>query len=142
VREYNYRFGDTETQVVIPRLASDLAAHCSEAATGRLTTPVRFSDDACVTVVVASEDYPIAPRTGDEISGLEAAAALEGVHIFHAGTVADGDAVRTAGGRVLNVTAVAPTLGRARDRAYQAVELISWPGMQFRHDIAGTTERP
>ena len=87
VLEYNVRFGDPESQVVIPRLASDLAAHCSEAATGRLTTPVEFPDDACVTVVIASEDYPVAPRTGDEISGLEDAAALEGVHIFHAGTV-------------------------------------------------------
>jgi phosphoribosylamine--glycine ligase len=142
VLEYNIRFGDPETQVVIPRLASDLAAHCSEAATGRLTTPVQCSDDACVTVVVACEDYPVAPRTGDVISGLDAAAALEGVQIFHAGTVADGDAVRTAGGRVLNVTAVGPTVGRARDRAYEAVRLISWPGMQYRHDIAGMTELP
>jgi phosphoribosylamine---glycine ligase len=142
VLEYNVRFGDPETQVVVPRLASDLAAHCSEAATGRLTTPVEFSDDACVTVVIATEDYPVAPRTGDPISGLEAANALEGVHIFQAGTVADGEAVRTAGGRVLDVTAVGPTVGRARDRAYRAVELISWPGMQYRHDIAGMTELP
>ncbi len=142
VLEYNIRFGDPETQVVIPRLASDLAAHCSEAATGKLTTPVEFHDDACVTVVLATEDYPVAPRTGDVISGLEAAAALEGVHIFHAGTVADGDVIRTAGGRVLDVTAVGPTIGRARDRAYQAVDLISWPGMQHRHDIAGMTELP
>jgi phosphoribosylamine--glycine ligase len=142
VLEYNVRFGDPETQVVIPRLASDLAAHCYEAATGKLTTPIEFSDDACVTVVVASEDYPIAPRTGDEVSGLEAAAALEGVQIFHAGTVADGDSVRTAGGRVLDVTAVGPTIGRARDRAYEAVQRISWPGMLYRHDIAGKTELP
>lgn len=142
VLEYNVRFGDPETQAVIPRLVSDLAAHCSEAATGRLTTPVEFSDDACVTVVIACEDYPVAPRTGDEIAGLEAAAALEGVQIFHAGTTADGDTVRTAGGRVLNVTAVASTIGRAKARAYQAVDLISWPGMQYRTDIAGPTELP
>jgi phosphoribosylamine--glycine ligase len=142
VLEYNVRFGDPETQVVIPRLASDLAAHCAEAATGRLTTPVRFVDDACVTVVVACEGYPVAPRTGDEISGLAAAAALEGVQIFHAGTVVEGDAIRTAGGRVLNVTAVGPTVGRARDRAYEAVGRISWPGMVYRHDIAGMTELP
>lgn len=142
VLEYNIRFGDPETQVVIPRLESDLAVHCAEAATGRLTTPVLFTDDACVTVVVACDGYPVAPRTGDTISGLEVAAALDGVQIFHAGTVADGDVVRTAGGRVLSVTAVAPTVDQARDRAYQAVELISWPGMQYRHDIAGTTELP
>jgi phosphoribosylamine--glycine ligase len=140
VLEYNVRFGDPETQVVIPRLASDLAVHCLEAATGRLVTPVRFHDDACVTVVLATEGYPAAPRTGDAIAGLDAAAGLDGVEVFHAGTTADGDVIRTAGGRVLDVTAVGPTIGRAHDRAYEAVRRISWPGMQYRHDIAAMTE--
>jgi phosphoribosylamine--glycine ligase len=136
VLEYNVRFGDPECQVVVPRLVSDLAAHCSEAATGRLTTPVRFADDACVTVVLATEGYPAAPRQGDVITGVADAAALDGVEVFHAGTVRDGDALRTAGGRVLSVTAVAPTIADARSRAYEAVGRISWPGMQHRSDIA------
>jgi phosphoribosylamine--glycine ligase len=136
VLEYNVRFGDPECQVVVPRLASDLAVHCSEAATGRLTTPVRFHDDACVTVVLATEGYPAAPRTGDVIRGLDAAASLERVEVFHAGTVADGDVIRTAGGRVLAVTATGESLAVARSRAYEAVGCISWPGMQYRTDIA------
>ncbi len=142
VLEYNVRFGDPECQVVLPRLASDLAAHCVEAATGRLTTPVRFHDNACVGVVLASPDYPVAPRTGDTIKGLEDAAALEDVQVFHAGTVRDGDTIRTAGGRVLTVSATAPTIADARKLAYDAVGRISWPGMQHRTDIAAavTTE--
>lgn len=144
VLEYNVRFGDPECQVVIPRLASDLAVHCAEAATGRLTTPVRFSDESCVTVVLATEGYPAAPRSGDVISGLDEVAALDDVHVFHAGTVRDGDVIRTAGGRVLAVSAVAPTTVAARARAYDAVSRISWPGMQHRTDIAAavTTEIP
>jgi phosphoribosylamine--glycine ligase len=134
--EYNVRFGDPETQVVLPRLESDLATHCLEAATGRLTTPVTFSDDACVGVVLATEGYPASPRSGDVISGLDAAGALDGVQVFHAGTVRDGATIRTAGGRVLAVTALGPTIGVARDRAYEATGLISWPGEQHRTDIA------
>jgi phosphoribosylamine--glycine ligase len=141
VLEYNVRFGDPECQVVVPRLASDLAAHCSEAATGRLETPVRFSDDACVTVVLASEGYPVAPRTGDAIRGLDAVAALADVEVFHAGTEQDGADVRTAGGRVLAVTATGATIAAARARAYEAVERISWPGMQYRTDIAAAAEK-
>jgi phosphoribosylamine--glycine ligase len=134
--EYNVRFGDPETQVVVPRFASDLAVHCLEAATGRLRTAVRFHDDACVTVVLATEGYPASPRTGDAIEGLDAAAAVEGVEVFHAGTVRDGEAIRTAGGRVLAVTATGPSQAQARARAYEAVDRISWPGMQYRTDIA------
>jgi phosphoribosylamine--glycine ligase len=141
VLEYNVRFGDPETQVIVPRLASDLAAHCSEAATGRLETPVRFSSDACVTVVLASEGYPVAPRTGDVIRGLDAVATLADVEVFHAGTEQDGADVRTAGGRVLAVTATGSTIGAARARAYEAVERISWPGMQYRTDIAAAAEK-
>jgi len=142
--EYNVRFGDPESQVVLPRLASDLVVHCSEAATGRLTTPVQFLPNACVTVVLSSEGYPVAPRTGDVITGLAEAAELDDVVIFHAGTARDGDDLRTAGGRVLAVTAVASDLAGARARAYEAAGLISWPGMQYRTDIAAapTSESP
>jgi len=138
ILEYNVRFGDPECQVVVPRLASDLGAHLAEAAAGQLTTPLRWRDEAAVTVVLASEGYPAAPRTGDVITGLDAAGEVEGVTVFHAGTVA-GDRpgeIRTAGGRVLNVTALGATLAEARRRAYDAVDRISWPGRQYRHDIA------
>ena len=138
ILEYNVRFGDPECQVVVPRLASDLAAHLAEAAAGKLETPLQWRDEAAVTVVLASEGYPASPRTGDVIAGLAAAAAVEGVTVFHAGTAADGrpGEVRTAGGRVLDVTALGATLEEARNRAYEAAGLISWPGMQYRRDIA------
>ena len=134
--EYNVRFGDPECEVVVPRLASDLAVHCAEAATGRLETPVRFRDDACVTVVLASEGYPTSPRTGDVIAGLDAAAAVERVKVFHAGTAQRGDDIVTAGGRVLAVTALGADVAEARARAYEAADLISWPGLLRRSDIA------
>jgi phosphoribosylamine--glycine ligase len=137
ILEYNVRFGDPECQVVVPRLASDLAVHLAESAAGKLETPVRWTSDAAVTVVLASEGYPAAPRTGDPIEGLSAAAGLDGVTIFHAGTRwGSGGAVESAGGRVLNVTATGPTPAVARTRAYLAVDRISWPGMQYRTDIA------
>jgi phosphoribosylamine---glycine ligase len=131
------RFGDPESQVVIPRLTSDLFRHCFEAASGRLTTAVSFSPDACVTVVAAAEGYPTKTRTGDPIAGIAAANAVEGVTVFHAGTAMSGTELVTAGGRVLDVTATAPTLREACDRAYAAAALISWPGMHYRRDIAG-----
>ena len=137
VLEYNVRFGDPECQVVVPRLASDLAVHCLESARGEPLSAVKFHDDACVTVVLAAESYPASPRTGDVIEGLDAAGAVPGVTVFHAGTRAGPDgSVVTAGGRVLDVTAVAPSLAEARARAYAAANLISWPGVQFRRDIA------
>lgn len=136
VLEYNVRFGDPEAQVVIPRLASDLFVHCAEAVEGRLQTQVQWRDDACVTVVLASEHYPATPRTGDPIEGLEDARGVEGVVVFHAGTRREGDKIVTGGGRVLNVTALGPSIAEARRRAYDAVGRISWDGMQFRRDIA------
>jgi phosphoribosylamine--glycine ligase len=137
VLEYNVRFGDPECQVVIPRLTSDLGALCRAAAAGESLPEVAFADDACVTVVLASEGYPAAPRADDVITGLDAAAAVPGVTVFHAGTrrAPDGSIV-TAGGRVLDVTAVAPTIADARARAYEAVGRINWEGMQCRRDIA------
>jgi phosphoribosylamine--glycine ligase len=136
VIEYNVRFGDPECQVVIPRLESDLFRHCYEAASGQLKTDVTFSPDACVTVVAAAEGYPAKVRTGDAITGLDAANAVDGVVVFHAGTARAGSAIATAGGRVVDVTATGATLREARDRAYTALGKISWPGMHYRHDIA------
>ncbi len=137
VLEFNVRFGDPEAQVVLPRLDTDLVALLAEAATGRLRTTPVFADDAAVTVVCATEGYPLAPRPGDPIEGLEEARAVEGISVHAAGVAAGADgALVTAGGRVLDVTAVAPTLAQARDRAYRAVAHLSWPGLQHRSDIA------
>jgi len=138
VLEYNVRFGDPECQVVVPRLASDLYVHCREAAAGRIETDVRLADVACVGVALASEGYPPAPvRRGDVIDGLDAAGALDGVTVLHAGTkTGDGGSITTNGGRVLTVSAVGPDVAAARDRAYEAAALISWPGLHYRRDIA------
>jgi phosphoribosylamine--glycine ligase len=138
VLEYNVRFGDPEAQVVLPRLASDLTELLAAAAGGRLREPPTFADDPAVTVVLASEGYPDAPRTGDRIEGLEAAGAVEGVTVYCAGVAAtdDGSGLVTAGGRVLDVTALGPTIRVARERAYEAVGHVSWPGMHHRTDIA------
>jgi phosphoribosylamine--glycine ligase len=136
VIEYNVRFGDPECQVVLPRLSSDFAELVRAAAAGD-DLDVAFSADACVTVVLASEGYPASARTGDVISGVEAAGAVESVTVFHAGTVrGPDDALLTAGGRVLDVTATGVDIPTARASAYDAVGKISWPGMQFRGDIA------
>jgi phosphoribosylamine---glycine ligase len=136
VLEYNVRFGDPEAQAVLPRLASDFGELCREAAAGGTALDARFRDDACVTVVLATEGYPASPRKGDFIEGIDEAEQLPGVTVFHAGTKPAGGRLMTAGGRVLNVTALAPTLADARARAYDAAERISWPGVQYRHDIA------
>jgi phosphoribosylamine--glycine ligase len=138
VLEYNVRMGDPECQVVMPRLASDLYAHCRESAEGRIETEVRLAEVACVGVALASEGYPPAPvRKGDVIEGLDAAGALDGVTVFHAGTKAvDDGRIVTNGGRVLTVTATGPDIAAARDRAYEAAALISWPGLHYRRDIA------
>jgi phosphoribosylamine--glycine ligase len=137
VLELNVRFGDPEAQVVLPRIETDLVSLLAQAADGGLRTHPVFTDDAAVTVVCASEGYPTSPRIGDRIEGLAAAAEVEGVTVYCAGVAADHEgALVTAGGRVLDVTAVAPTLAQARQRAYQAVPRLSWPGMQHRTDIA------
>jgi phosphoribosylamine---glycine ligase len=136
VLEYNVRFGDPEVQAVVPRLASDFGQLCHDAAAGRTALDARFRDDACVTVVLATEGYPASPRKGDFIDGVDAAEQLPGVTVFHAATKQADGRLMTAGGRVLDVTALAPTLAEARARAYEAAARISWPGVQYRRDIA------
>ncbi|MGW3292256.1 phosphoribosylamine--glycine ligase [Streptomyces sp. NPDC001002] len=140
VIEFNARFGDPETQVVLARLKTPLAGVLLAAASGNLADlpPLRWSDSAAVTVVVASHNYPGTPRTGDPITGLDEVAAEDAPHayVLHAGTRHDGDAVVSAGGRVLSVTAAGKDLTEARDRAYRAVSRIRLDGSQHRTDIA------
>ena len=139
VVEFNCRFGDPETEVVVPRLRTDLAELLLACATDRLAdAKVDWLDDAAVTVVLASEGYPGAYTTGAEIVGLPEAAALESVSVFHAGTTERDGRVVTAGGRVLAVSALGPTLNDARARAYEACGRLSFDGMQYRRDIAET----
>jgi phosphoribosylamine--glycine ligase len=138
VLEFNVRFGDPETQVVLPRFDGDLCALLAEVADGALVSTPRFTSDAAVCVVLASEGYPDHPRTGDLITGLDEVDHLPGTTVFHAGTTADpsGGGVVTSGGRVLGVTALGSAIAEARTRAYSGVAAISWPGMQYRSDIA------
>ena len=138
VVEFNARFGDPETQVVLPLLESSLGMLLHAAATGRLESfpPLRWRDGAAVTVVVASPGYPVAPRTGDTIGGLDAAAGCEGVQVLHAGTAAGDSGTVTAGGRVLAVTGVGSDVAQARERAYAGVDLVRIDGGQHRRDIA------
>jgi phosphoribosylamine--glycine ligase len=137
VLEYNVRFGDPETQVVVPRLSTDLAQLLAEAAAGQLRAEPEFVADAAVTVVCAAEGYPRSPRYGDVIEGIDQASQVEGVTVFCAGVAADETGrLVTAGGRVLDVTAMAPDLASARKRAYEAVDHIRWPGRYVRTDIA------
>ena len=137
VIEFNVRFGDPESQVVLPRLRTDLVALCAEAAAGRLRTDPVCTDDAAVTVGLASKGYPTSSTSGDVIEGVDEAAALPGVSVHAAGVDLDGDGrLVTAGGRVLFVTALGPELATARQRAYDGVDRISFPGMHYRKDIA------
>lgn len=135
--EYNVRFGDPETQVVLPRIESDLCQLLAEAAAGNIEIEPTFSDDAVVTVVCASEGYPASARTGDVINGLNNASDLDGVSVYAAGVKRnEAGALITGGGRVLNVVGRGPTVADAIERAYAGVDKISWPGMQYRTDIA------
>ncbi|WP_243076087.1 phosphoribosylamine--glycine ligase [Microbacterium sp. SS28] len=138
VIEFNARFGDPETQVVLPRLLDPLSELLLAAASGNLEDRSRpaFSDSAAVTVVLASEGYPEAPVTGKPLSGLDAASAVDGVHLAHAATAESGDGLVATGGRVLNVVAVGEDFAEARDRAYRALAEIGLEGGQFRTDIA------
>ncbi len=134
--EYNVRFGDPETQVVVPRLSSDLAVLLSQAAAGALVDEPTFVDDAMVTVVCAAEGYPASPRKGDAISGIDDARSLDGVEVFCAGVAAADGVLTTNGGRVLNVCGSGSTIAEARARAYEGVDRIGWDGLFTRSDIA------
>ena len=138
VIEFNARFGDPETQVVLPRLADPLSELLLAAASGHLEDHDRpsFSDAATVTVVIASEGYPASPATGRTLSGLDRAEALDGVHLAHAATALhDGEFLAT-GGRVLSVVGVGASLADARERVYRGVDAIGLEGGQHRRDIA------
>jgi phosphoribosylamine--glycine ligase len=138
VLEFNARFGDPETQAVLPRLRSDLIGLCLATRTegGLAGLEAAFADDWAVTVVLASAGYPESSSKGDVISGLDRAAELDGVEISHAGTARRNGEIVTAGGRVLNVTGLGATAADARRRAYDAAELIDFDGKQMRTDIA------
>jgi phosphoribosylamine---glycine ligase len=134
--EYNVRFGDPETQVLMLRLESDLLAALLATADGTLgSVELRWRKDAALTVVMAANGYPGPPQLGSEIEGLEAAAAVKGVEIFHAGTRREGNRFFANGGRVLSVTALGRTVGEAQARAYAAIAKIDWPGGFCRTDI-------
>lgn len=135
--EYNCRFGDPECQPLMMRLKSDALELLLAAAEGRLDgVKLQWHEDAALSVVMAAKGYPGAYKKGSEIKGIEAAEAIDGVMVFHAGTqIDDDDKVIATGGRVLNVTAMAPTVAKAQKKAYQAVAKIDWPEGFYRTDI-------
>jgi phosphoribosylamine-glycine ligase len=134
--EFNCRFGDPETQAILPRLEGDLFGALAAAATGSLgKVELAASPEAAVTVVLASPGYPDKPETGIEISGVADAEAA-GALVFHAGTALRGETLVSAGGRVLDVTATGASAAEARERAYAAVGRIDFPGAHYRRDIA------
>ena len=144
VIEFNARFGDPETQAVLARLKTPLGSLLMAAARGQLdkADDLRWSAESAVAVVVASENYPDTPRTGDRVRGVRKANALEGVHVLHAGTRLDDDGKTvSAGGRVLAVVGLGLDLEEARERAYEGVELIQLDGGQHRTDIAAKAAR-
>jgi phosphoribosylamine--glycine ligase len=142
VIEFNVRFGDPETQVLMARLESPLAPLLLAAARGRLAeVPAPRFGAAAVCVVAASDGYPRSFAQGFPIDGIDAAEQLEGVKVFHAGTRREGERLQTAGGRVLGITARADSLRAARERAYQAVDRIRFKGMHYRRDIAERATR-
>jgi len=134
--EYNARFGDPETQVLMLRLMSDLVPALLASRDGMLKAfDVRWYDEPALTVVMAAKGYPGHYARGSVIEGIDEAAAVEGVQIFHAGTKAEGGRILANGGRVLNVSAIGRTVGEAQARAYQAISRIRWPAGFYRHDI-------
>ncbi|MGZ4358707.1 MAG: phosphoribosylamine--glycine ligase [Gaiellaceae bacterium] len=136
VLEFNVRFGDPETQAILPRLEGDLLTALAQAAEGTLgDVELSASDRAAVTVVLAGGDYPARSDAGSPISGIAAAEAT-GALVFQAGTATKDGRLVTAGGRILDVTGLGDTLEQAREAAYEAVEKIGWQGMRYRRDIA------
>jgi phosphoribosylamine--glycine ligase len=139
VLEFNCRFGDPETQSILPRVEGDLLQPLAAAARGDLSSvEIDVAEEAAVTVVLAAGAYPEAGDVGSPIDGI-AEAEVGGALVFHAGTALKGERLVTNGGRILNITATGPSVAAARDRAYEACELISFPGMRYRRDIAAVT---
>ena len=138
VIEYNARLGDPETQAMLARLDHDLVEMFEATLSGSLAlAPIKWSSDSSVCVVASSSGYPGEFSKGRRISGIDEADAIEGVFVFHAGTARDEDGgIVTAGGRVLGVTARASRIEEARSRAYKAMNLVSFEGIHYRHDIA------
>jgi phosphoribosylamine--glycine ligase len=134
--EYNARFGDPECQVLMLRMMSDLLPALIACADRQLKNfSLRWFDDAALTVIMATKGYPGDYGKGSVIGGLDDAARVDGVEIFHAGTKADGDRILAYGGRVLNVCAMGKTVTEAQRRAYEAVDRIKWPEGFCRRDI-------
>jgi len=137
VLEFNCRFGDPETQSILPLVEGDLLGALRGAAVGELDADLAVGGGASVTVVLAGGDYPARSNSGTPITGLQEAEAA-GALVFHAGTARQGEQVVTNGGRILNVTGTADDLSSARAAAYEAAAKIVFDGMQFRRDIALT----
>ncbi len=136
VLEFNCRFGDPETQSLLPRVAGDLLGAITRAAAGDLSSvDLEVADSAAVTIVLAAGEYPAANDVGSPIQGIEDAE-QSGALVFHAGTALKGDHLVTNGGRILGVTATGDTVAAAREQAYAACDHISFPGMRYRSDIA------
>ncbi|HEX6920409.1 MAG TPA: phosphoribosylamine--glycine ligase [Actinomycetes bacterium] len=144
VIEFNARFGDPETQVVLARLRTPLAGVLLAAAEGRLADlpALEWSSAAAVTVVLAAEGYPAAPRTGDLLGGLDAAAEVPGAVVLHAGTAPADGGVVSAGGRVLSVVGTGPSVDAARRTAYEAIGRVTLDGGHYRRDIAASAGSP
>lgn len=143
VLEYNARLGDPETEVIVPRMQTDIAALLMAGAREELDRfpPLEIKPEACVAVVLCSAGYPGNYEPGKPIRGLNEARRLPSVEVFHAGTAREGDHLVTAGGRVLVVTACAPTIGEASARAYAAADIIDFEGKHLRRDIGGKPVR-
>jgi len=141
--EYNARFGDPETQVVLPRMENDIVEVMEACVDGTLDgVDLKFADNAALCVILASGGYPVKYETGKEISGLGSFAGSDGCFCFQAGTKRDGGKIVTNGGRVLGVTAVAPSLSLARRKAYDAAKRVSFDGMYCRSDIGKDFAEP
>jgi phosphoribosylamine--glycine ligase len=144
VLEYNARFGDPETEVILPRVTSDMADVLLAASRGGLERflPLEVKNEACVGIVLCAAGYPGNHERGRPITGLNEAVRVPGVELFHAGTARDGDRLVTAGGRVLVVTATAASMTEARERAYEAADRVQFEGKHMRRDIAAGGVRP
>ena len=135
VLEFNVRFGDPETQAILPRVESDLVGVFMDSAKGKMfAEPIKLKEDVGLCVVMASQNYPVNPRTGVTIEGLKAAGG-KGTFIFHAGTKNEKGVIKTTGGRVLGITALGESIKAAREKAYRALNNIVFEGSQYRRDI-------